>query len=172
MGLIRRSLVILAVITGPASAQQYVPATDLPNGKEIVAIYVGAQSCGPCHSPEVKTAVRQMKTLVAGQAQKSGAAFSVMGVANDWDHTVALAFLADVGPFDQQVIGGNWTNLAIERYIWRDPNGNTAMPQIIVLERTVTPGRSITFTEPKIIRRVLGAKDIPEWVAKGAPIIP
>ncbi len=46
------------------------------------------------------------------------------------------------------------------------------MPQILVIERTVTPGSRITFSEPRILRRVVGGDSIPAWVATGAPISP
>jgi hypothetical protein len=155
-----------------AQASGYTPSQKMPNGKEIVAIYVGAHSCGPCHSPAVKEAVKQMKSLLATQARQANAAFSVVGVANDWDQKLATAVLADVGPFDQVAIGGNWTNLAIERFVWSDSAGNPAMPQVLVIERTVTAGRRVTFTEPRVLRRLVGADAIPAWVAKGAPIAP
>jgi hypothetical protein len=78
-----QSIAALAV-TSALGAQRsaYTPSTELPHGREIVALYIGAHSCGPCHAPEVKDAVRKMKLLAAEQAKKSGAAFSVMGVAN------------------------------------------------------------------------------------------
>jgi hypothetical protein len=166
------SVLFLAGVSGALPAQQptYVPSTQLPNGKEIVAIYLGAQSCGPCHFQPVKDGVVRMKELVAAQAKKSGAAFSVIGVANDWDHALAASFLASVGPFDQVVLGGNWTNLAIESFVWRDPQGSPAMPQIIIIERTVATAGRITISEPRVLRRVLGAEEIPAWIAKGAPI--
>ena len=160
----------LAAATATAQQAAYTPATVMPNGKEVVAVYIGAQSCGPCHAPAVKDAVRQMKKLVAAQAHQSGAAFSVMGVANDWDLTVAATFLSDIGPFDQLVLGGNWTNIAIEHFVWRQPDGNAAMPQILVLERTVTAGQRVSFSEPRVLRRLVGADEIPAWVANGAPI--
>jgi hypothetical protein len=169
-----RVAVMLAAGVAGLDAQQaaYVPAQKLPNGKEIVAIYFGAENCGACHSPAVKEAVRQMKSLVAAQARKANAAFSVVGVANDWDQAVATKFLADVAPFDQVVIGGNWTNVAIERFVWSDSTGNPAMPQILVVERTVKPGARITISEPRVLRRLVGSDAIPEWVGKGAPISP
>jgi hypothetical protein len=172
---ITRGVLLLSLSAGWVGAQQstYVPSQELPNGKEIVAVYIGAEDCGACHAPEVKDGVRRMKTLVQAQALKSGAAFSVIGVASDWDQKVAAAFLTDVLPFDQVVLGGNWTNLGIENFIWRDPKGHAGMPQVIILERTVTTDRAgMKFSEPRILRRLLGMKEIPEWVAKGAPIQP
>lgn len=162
------------MFAGSLAAQQttYVPSQELPHGKEIVAVYFGANSCGPCHFAAVKDAVIQMKELVRVQAQKAGAAFSVVGVANDWDQPLAAAFLAPVGPFDQVVLGGNWTNIAIEHFVWRDPKGNPAMPQILIVERTVNTGDRMTFSEPRVLRRLVGGDSIPAWVAKGAPIFP
>jgi len=171
---VRNAIVWLSLIGSSLAAQQstYVPSNKLPNGKEIVAVYLGAESCGACHFPAVKDAVKRMKELVNAQARKVGAAFSVIGVANDWDQAVAAAFLAPVGPFDQVVLGGNWTNIAIEHFVWRDPKGNPAMPQILLFERTVTPGVRIAFSEPRLLRRMVGADEIPAWVAAGAPIAP
>jgi hypothetical protein len=169
-----KALVCLCMVGSSMQAQQstYVPSQVLPNGREVVAIYFGANSCGPCHTPAVKEAVVRMKELVGTRARTAGAAFSVIGVANDWDQSVAATFLAAVGPFDQVVIGGNWTNLAIERFVWRDPNGIPAMPQILIIDRTVTPGTSITFSEPRVLRRIVGGDSIPAWVARGASISP
>ena len=77
-----------AVPTQAGSAQaagNYEPSYKLPNGRQILAIYIGGQNCGACHSPAVKDAVARMKTMVAAQAQKSGASFATIGVAQDWD---------------------------------------------------------------------------------------
>jgi hypothetical protein len=111
-----------------------------------------------------------MKSLVQAQATKAGAATQIIAVANDWIHADAIKFLDDVQPFDQVVIGGNWTNLAIERFMWRDSTARPAMPQVMVFERTVRPGDRITFSEPTLLRRLVGSKEIPDWVRAGAPI--
>ena len=167
------TLLVMSAVAAPLGAQDsiYKPSMKSPDGKQILAVYLGAQTCGPCLLPEVKAAVKRFKGLVAEQAKKSGATFSVIGASSDWDQTVAANFLADVGPFDQVSLGSQWTNLAFEQFVWRLPGGETAMPQILILERTVrTEERGITFSEPKVLRRVSGSKDIPAWVAQGAPI--
>jgi hypothetical protein len=168
-----RALLLACSLTGgPLMAQEreYVPVYDLPKGREIVALYIGSTTCGPCLSPEVKAAVRKMKVLVADQAKAQGASFAAVGVANDWKVADGTTFLEPLGTFDQVVVGGSWTNLAIERYVWRDPQGVPAMPQILVIERTITTGPRIEFSEPKLLRRVTGGKEIPAWVENGAPI--
>lgn len=163
---------LIALVSRPLPAQQpeYVPTYQLPSGHQFLVVYIGASFCGPCLLPNVETAVRSMKTLLAVQATQMHASFSVIGVSNDWEVTKAAAFLDSLGTFDQVVLGGNWTNLATERFIWREPQGTPDMPQILVFERTVTLGERITFSEPRLLRRLRGAEEIPAWVAAGAPI--
>jgi len=170
--LIRVAFLGLVFMSRPVFSQErdYVPRYVSPNGREIVAIYIGSSTCGPCLTPEVKAAVRKMKVLVADQAKKQGASFAAIVAANDWEISKATTFVEPLGEFDQLVLGGNWTNLAIERYVWRDPEGVPAMPQVLVIERTVTSGSRMTFSEPKVLRRVMGGKEIPAWVESGAPI--
>ena len=162
----------LIVASRPMLSQErdYTPTYEMPKGREIVAIYIGSTTCGPCLSPEVKAAVKKMKVLVANQAKAQGASFAAVVAANDWEVPKAISFVEPLGAFDQLILGGNWTNLAIERYVWRDPEGVPAMPQILVVERTVTTGSRVSFSEPKVLRRVMGGKEIPAWVELGAPI--
>ena len=162
----------LMITNRPVLSQErdYVPKYVMPKGREIVAIYIGSTTCGPCMFPEVKAAVRKMKILVADQAKQQGAAFAAVVAANDWEVAKATAFVEPLGEFDQVVLGGNWTNLAIERYVWLDPEGVPAMPQILILERTITTGTRMSFSEPKVLRRITGGTEIPAWVERGAPI--
>jgi len=153
-----------------AQAPDYQPSQRLTDGPELVAVYIGATSCGPCQSPEVKGAVRAMKSLLAAQAKQRGMALTVIGVAEDWDVKRGATFLEPLGAFDQVVIGGNWTNLAVEQFILRDSLAELAMPQIVVVERQVQLGERVTVSGAHVIRRVVGGKAIPAWVAAGAPI--
>lgn len=166
------ALVSTFAMAAPLHAQSlgYAPSTDLPNGRQILAVYLGAESCGPCHNASVKEAVVSMKALVAAQAKQAGASFAAIGVANDWDHQHAVRFLATNGPFDQVVLGGNFTNLAIEQFVWREPNGTATMPQILIIERTVKTDARIVFSDQHILRRILGSDEIPVWFKQGAPI--
>jgi len=161
---------VLASRSLGAQATEYVPSHQLPQGRELVAIYIGATDCGPCQSPEVKKAVVTMKALAAAQAKQRGMVFSAIGVATDWDLNSGTAFLAPLGYFDQLVIGANWTNLAVERFVLSDSLAEMAMPQILLIERTVNVGKRITVSEPRLVRQVTGGEAIPAWVAAGAPI--
>lgn len=161
---------LLAPSDGAAQSSDYVPSNRLPEGREIVAVYIGSTSCGPCQTPEVKSAIRAMKPLLAAQAAQRGVALSVIGVADDWDLKSGARFLEPLGAFDQVVIGGNWTNLGIEHFILRDTLTEMSMPQVVVVERTVSLGKRIAVSEPRVLRRIRGGEDIPAWVAAGAPI--
>ena len=157
----------------PLYAQQgdYIPTYELPHGREIVAVYFGASTCGPCLLPDVKAAIRAMKPLLAAQAKQLNVSFAAYGVSNDWEVAVGAAFLEPFGPFDQVVLGGNWTNLAIERFIFSDSTATPAIPQVLVFERTITVSdQTITFTDQRLIRRLAGATAIVSWVKAGAPI--
>lgn len=153
-----------------AQATDYVPSQRLPDGRELVAVYIGATSCGPCNRPEVKSAVRAMKSLLAAQAKQRNMALAVIGVAEDWDVKRGAEFLEPLGAFDQVVIGGNWANVAVEQFILRDSLAEMAMPQVVVLERTVKAGQRVTVSEPHVLRRIIGGTAIPAWVAAGAPV--
>ena len=166
--MLRSCLVALSVAAVPGFAQ--TADRDLPNGKELIAVYVGAKTCGPCLQPATKSAIVHMKELLSALAAAHGYAFSAVGVSTDWSTAEGIAFLRDNGPFDQIVVGGNWTNLAVEHYIWRDSSAVPAMPQVVVLERTVTTGRRMEFSAPRVLHRVLGGDEIPKWVNAGAPI--
>jgi hypothetical protein len=149
------ALVAFALVSPKLRAQ--TADRDLPNGKELVAVYVGASTCGPCLLPEVKAAIVKMKGVMADWAREHGYAFSAVGVATDWSTEKGVAFLSDVGPFDQLVV-------------WSDSTAIPAMPQVVLLERTVTAGNRIGFTPARVIRRVSGLVDIPGWVSVGAPV--
>ncbi len=166
--MLRRCILALCLAASPAVAQ--TAERDLPNGKELVVVYIGATSCGPCLLPATKAAVARMKTLLASFATKNGYAFSAVGVSTDWVTADGIKFLNDNAPFDQLVIGGNWTNLAVEHYIWRDSSANPAMPQVVVLERSVTLGDRIAISPARVLRRVFGSDEIPKWVEAGAPV--
>jgi len=162
--------VILAVRPVGAQTGDYVPAQRLRDGRELVAIYIGSTDCGPCQLPEVKGAVRAMKPLLAAQATQRRMGITVIGAAQDWDLKRGAAFLEPLGAFDQVVIGGNWTNIAIEQFVLRDTLTEMLMPQVIVLERTVHLGKRVTVSEPHVLRRIAGSAEIPAWVAAGAQI--
>lgn len=161
----------LVFVSRSVGAQtEYSPSQRLVAGRELVAIYFGSTDCGPCQLPQVKSAIREMKPLLAAQAKQRRESFTAIGSAQDWDLQRGAAFLEPLGAFDHVVIGGNWTNLAIEQFVLRDSLTEMVIPQVLVLERTVNLGKRVTVSEPRVLRRITGGLAIPAWVAAGAPI--
>ena len=153
-----------------AQAAEYAPSHRLSPGRELVAVYIGSTDCGPCQFPQVKRAVRDMKPLLASQARRRRMAFTAIGATQDWDLQQGAAFFDSLGAFDQLVIGGNWTNLAVEQFMLRDSLAELVIPQIVLLERTIQLDKRVSVSEPRVLRRITGGKEIPEWVGAGAPI--
>lgn len=156
---------------GALSAQGYAPARTLPTRPQVVAIYIGSTDCIPCRSPELKAALQVMKPTLRHVADSLGRDFSAVGVALDWQVDSGVAFLQPVAEFDEIVVGNNWTNLAAQRFIWEDPSGAPAMPQLLVVERTVAQtGMRMEFGPPRVLKRLLGAEQIRGWVRAGTPL--
>lgn len=148
----------------------YTPAYKLPSGRQVVVVYVGMTGCGASRDPELKAAVRRMKPLVARQAAARGVALSVSGVALDWVPDSGVAYLKGLGAWDEMTVGNNWVNLGAERHVW-SAGGTPAVPQVLVYERAVTPGRrGIAFTAGRRLASFAGVPEITEWVARGAPL--
>ena len=150
----------------------YTPSMEVPNGRQVVAVYIGATTCGPCRRPETKAAIARMKPLVAAHAKQSGAAFSAMVVSLDWDLKGGLEFVQSLGAFDEYVFGASWVNTAAQRFFWSDSLAAPSIPQVIVFERTVKlpTGTRITIGPDRMLRRVVGDSAIRAWVRAGAPI--
>jgi thiol-disulfide isomerase/thioredoxin len=160
-----------ATAPGLSADTVYVPGQTFPNGREIVAVYFGANWCGPCRSPATKAAILRMKPLLATQAKAAGADFAAMVVALDRSFADGAAFIKDLGAFDEYSIGGDLASTAAQAYIWSDSLAIPAVPQVIVFERDVSVqrGRPMTFGPRHVLARVAG-DSIPGWVRIGAPL--
>jgi thiol-disulfide isomerase/thioredoxin len=171
MGLLCASVLLFK--TGAVLPQDtsYVPNKELPNGRQVVAIYFGAGWCQPCVMPNMKAAIRHMKPLVAAQAKDSGAGFSAIVAAFDRDLDSGLAFVRPLGAFDEYSFGNDITSLVAERFIWGDSLAMKGVPSIIVFERTVrwAPHEPILFSPPHVLVRAAG-DSILAWVHAGARI--
>jgi len=175
--LIRFCLALLFVFSAAASAQTYVSAFErdqgIESGTELVMVYIGASHCGPCTWPEYKESLEQAKVLLSEQAEASGKAFVTVGVSIDYDPEVGYAFLNDSGRFDEMAMGRNWFNSAavVHFGLTDGEEGRTlALPSIIVYERDMTMGASLGASEPRYLKQIVGATDLPAWVEAGAPV--
>lgn len=164
-------LLLLCMSYAAPQEQTYQPNNKNPNGVELIAMYIGAEYCGPCHDPQLKKAIKKMKTILGDRAAKEGRSFSVTGVATDWGVETGIRYLRGIGPFDELIVGKGLFNQATSEYIWKDLSTSTIVPQIVVIERDVRyqDGRAI-ISNNRVIDRHLGTIEIISWVNKGAQL--
>ncbi|WP_022834731.1 hypothetical protein [Salisaeta longa] len=168
-------LLVLILISDISSVtaqdSTYVPEYELKAGTELVAVYMGAESCGPCHAPKVKQAIKRMKIILDQRAKERGWYFSAMGVAMDWKVSTGYKFLQENGRWDEVIVGKNWINLAVSRFLWSDSSAHTGIPQVVLLKRTVNPQSGwIELSEYQVLARHHGSDDISKWIGNGAPL--
>ena len=164
------TFLLLCVSSAAPQGQTYHPKNKNPDGVELIAIYIGAEFCGPCHDPELKKAIGRMKTILADRAAKEQRSFSVTGVATDWDVEKGIKYLRSIGPFDEIIVGKSLFNQAASEYIWKDSSVSTVVPQLVLIEREVNykEGRAL-ISAYRVVDRHIGTTEIISWVGKGAP---
>jgi hypothetical protein len=164
-------LVVAGLLLSPFAlpAQSYRPTYAEPTGRELVAVYVGATGCGPCRSPEMPRVLDSMKLQLQRRAQGAGQQFRAVVVALDWVPDSGFALAREDGAWDEVITGRNWFGLGAAQYIWADSTVAPSMPQVILYEQEVTIGARVKLSEPRILRRIVGAVEIQRWVRQGVP---
>ena len=151
--------------------RRYKPSYELRSGREVVLVFLGASFCGAHRRPGFPQLVEDAKERVQRQALASGRQFRAHAVSLDWKTDAALDFLKGFGEFDEMSLGGNWVSDGAVRYVWRDMPGDPAVPQVILLERTIDVSKAATeVKDERVLKRVLGTDEIEEWVRAGAPL--
>ncbi len=168
--LVGSTLLLLSITYAVPQEQTYRPKNRNPNGVELIAVYIGAEFCGPCHDPQLKKAIARMKSILADRAAKDQQSFSVTGVSTDWEVEKGIKYLRSIGPFDEMIVGKSLFNQAASEYIWKDSSVSTVVPQLVLIERDVSykDGRAIIGSY-RVVERHFGSTEIISWVSKGAP---
>jgi hypothetical protein len=163
----------LTLTVNAATAQEvgYQPSYEVPKGNEVVAVYLGASSCHGCKDPDLLSAVKAMKSLLASQAEQSGVGFSVIGVGMDWSVQESMSYLESLGAFDEVIAGRLWASVGALKFLWTGPEICRGIPQVVLLERTSEFAEGeYTVTRERELARYSGPAQIVEWVREGAPI--
>ena len=164
------TVILLSLSSAAPQRQTYHPKNKNPSGVELIAIYIDAEFCGPCHDPQFKKALRKVKTILSDRAAKEQQSFSVTGVSTDWEVEKGLKYLRSIGPFDEIIAGKSLFNHAASEYIWKDSSGSSVVPQLVLIEREVgyKDGRAL-ISNYRVLARHIGTAEIISWVGKGAP---
>lgn len=148
------------------------------HGRHLVAYVFLASDCGWSRLPKSRKTIGAMRT---GMRSVHGAAYaqiSVVGVDLDADLAKGLAFLAEIGggrvsgAFDQILVGGSWLNDKALRLMWSDKLITPALPQVLVVERSVGADDYIstsrlTVSGDRVVANIVGEIDLWQWATQG-----
>lgn len=164
------TLVTLCVSAVAVGAQSYRPDYDTPNGVEIVAVYLSAMDCGPCHDPRLPTLLDSIKVQLKRQAIARGQRFRTVFVGMDWDPARSLLMATTDGRWNELDLGRDWFNAGAELYAWGDTTKTPALGTMVVYEQRITMSDRVRFGPRRMLKRVMGADELAKWAALGSPI--
>lgn len=141
---------------------------------ELVAVVISATWCAANEVQGYHGAIHAIPRLLSDQiSDRPEMVARVIGVSVDSDPHIGMDYLFDLAEFDEVVAGGvGWLNTAAEKFLWGRPYISAgSIPQIVLLRRTVTwSGNIVTIEDERELGKRVGAEEIIEWVASGAPI--
>lgn len=141
----------------------------LESGEQIVAIFMGSSGCGSCTSPAARDAVARSIDSISRYASRHGRRFAAIGIALDWSIPSGIEYLAHIGTFDEVLVGDNWLNLGAIIYVW-DDRGKAALPQLLVVSRTVEVADTlVTVERERILARAVGVEAISHFSTASLP---
>jgi hypothetical protein len=157
------------------------PEAPFPDGEYLIAFVFLSSDCGWSSLPNMIKAVGNLRETLHDSHEVSFAKIQVVGVALDNDLEAGLGFLAELGSgelgrtFDQIAVGGSWLNEEVVRFVWQDEMAEAALPQIVVIERSVDTrsyltARTIGVHNDRILVNPIGNAEITEWLRAEAPL--
>ena len=131
-------------------------------GRQLVMIVLGSSTCGMSRGSELFSALQAVRDSLRLIAGRRVVAFASFGVALDVDPRIGVQWLDQLGEFDEVSSGGSWLNTAINEYVWRQPSGIGATPQVIVQLRSVDRVSVSRLRPPvgEVLIRMVGRNDI------------
>jgi hypothetical protein len=159
---------------------QLEEGVDLQPTVEVLAVLISSSWCAGNAVDGFDAAIREMKDVLSARADSLGYSFSAIGVAVDWDISVGVRYLLegvstsgdlDFGPWGEIAVGRDWLNSASSMFAVERGVRWLAVPQVLVLERTVIPTEThLEVTTPRPLLQVSGGEDIGEWAERAFPI--
>ena len=170
-----RSLLLSACIALAPSlgvAQEYVPTGEVRPGTELVVVFISSSTCVANGDAAFLEAVPRMMASAGASARARSMNPVMIGVAMDNDTRAGVDYLTSFGSFDEVSVGRDWGNALVIDRVWGDPDGPPAIPQVVVMTRTVRSGAGgrIVFEKERVIERFVGPDAIRAWVDGGTPL--
>lgn len=140
---------------------------------EIVTVVISATFCVANSVKGFHEAARAIPGLMNAQvANRPEMITRTIGIALDHDPRAGAEYLFRLAEFDEVVSGGNWLNTATEKFLFGTYRWAPAIPQVVIMERTVTWSEAAfpLVEGEKVLATIIGADSIMAWVNRGAPI--
>jgi hypothetical protein len=177
--MIRRRSVHLALASMMSvcacAASDRLPTRELESWRGVLSetavnmIVVVSSQCREARTERFRTALRSLAAKLEERARREGKRLVTIGVSLDVRLDDGIAMLAALGtPFSEVSVGSSWLNGAAQTFLWEGVPGIAAIPQVVVVERTVTvrPSR-ISFGPYTLVSRLVGAAEIEAQVRGG-----
>lgn len=168
----RPELALVLIALASCDAVELGPGTQPPplrptDGRQQVVVLMVAAGCAASSRKDLPNAVAAVKRDLARIAAAAGRQLITLGVALDQSSDVGLKVLRRFGEFDQVMVGAGWLNEGAVRFIWRDVAGAPVLPQMLLIERTVTVGDDrVHFGADQLLTRAVGGLEIAHWAAR------
>lgn len=133
--------------------------TKLRSGTHLTLVVIAPTAPNERFSATVGEGLNALRDATVSK----GLIFGTIGVSDNWSVKKGLADLADIGPFDEVIVGRNWLNLGVQEYINRI-GARAAVPQVIILVQTVRVD-TIPFVYGDVteLARFVGLGELEAW---------
>jgi hypothetical protein len=166
-------LLTVGAVTRRAQRAEGAESRGTVTTHDLIVVYLSTQ--GVNYSPEYRASIRSIRDSVTKRINRVEQRLVMRGVSLEPRPEDGLRDMADLGRFDELSVGGNWTNLAVVRYLGPVMGiPHSGIPQIVLLEREIIhdDAAKLTVGEERELRRIEGTADILAWIKRGAPIRP
>ncbi len=139
---------------------------------EIVTVVISATFCVANRVEGFHEAARAIPDLLNAQvADRPHVVTRTVGIALDHDPRAGTEYLFKLARFDEVIAGGSWLNTATEKFLFGTYRWAAEIPQVVILERTVTWSENFASLEgERVLTTIVGADSIMAWVKRGAPV--
>lgn len=147
----------------------YKPTFKKDHIHEINLIYIGSSNCGFSNSDLLYETVDSLKAEVQNISLTNNVGFSAIGIAAEWGLLNGVNHLNNFGYFDEIIIGNNWYNNGIIKYVG-ELGEEPSIPKIILTFKTYAPDLKFHIVNEKKILSLTGEYQIVDWFKKGTPL--
>ena len=170
----RRISYLLVLLAAPALQAQVraTPVTYTAPVREVSAVFISMADCCDALTRDLRAPIDSVRSVLRLRALRAGEVFRMVGVSLDWDPKVGWKYLSEFGEFDEVGLGSNWFGLQPEILMFSGAKSvEPSIPQLVIIERTVTMDSGLpTFGPRRVLRALHGKDQILAWVRAGSPL--